>query len=131
MLSKTALSVVKALVELAELPPNSFAGAATVAQRIDAPQNYLSKMLKGLVREQLVESQKGSGGGFRLSRRPERITLFDVVEPIDQVSKWDGCFLGGRCDGRAPCSVHRRWSEVRETYLEFLKGTTIADLAGK
>ena len=130
MLSKTALSVVKALVELAELPPDSFAGAATVAQRIDAPQNYLSKMLKGLVREQLVESQKGSGGGFRLSRRPEKISLYDVVEPIVQFSMWDGGFLGGRCDGRAPCSVHQHWSDVRETYLDFLKKTTIADLAG-
>ncbi len=131
MLSKTALSVVKALVELAELPADSYSGAAGVAQRIGAPQNYLAKLLKGLVRERLVESQKGSGGGFRLSRRPEKISLYDVVEPIDQVSKWDGCFLGGRCDGKAPCSVHQHWSDVRETYLDFLKNTTIADLAGK
>lgn len=130
MLSKTALSVVKAVVELAGLAPDEFEGAASVAQRIDAPKNYLSKQLKALASTGLVESQKGKGGGFRLGRSPDRIALFDVIEPIDQVSKWTGCFLGGRCDCRKACPVHGRWATVREEYLNFLKETTVADIRG-
>lgn len=128
MLSKTALSVVKALVALAELAPDEYEGAASVAKRIGAPQNYLAKQLKFLAASGLVESQKGMGGGFRLGRSPQRITLYDAVEPIDQVSKWLGCFLGGKCDCRNSCPVHDRWAAVRDEYLRFLKGTSIADI---
>lgn len=130
MLSKTALSVVKAMVALADLAPDEFEGAAAVAKRIDAPQNYLSKQLKALASTGLVESQKGKGGGFRLGRSPERISLYDVIEPIDQVSKWTGCFLGGRCDCRVACPVHDRWAIVREEYLNFLKETSVSDVKG-
>lgn len=128
MLSKTALSAVKALAVLAELPRGEYEGAASVAERIGAPQNYLAKQLKALARIGLLQSQKGLGGGFRLGRPAEQITLFDVVEPIDQVSKWEGCFLGGRCHGSTPCSVHTRWNAVREAYLGFLTSTSIKEL---
>ncbi len=132
MLSKTALSAVKAFVALAELPSGEHLGAAAIADQTDAGPNYLGKLLKSLSKTGLLESQKGFGGGFRLGRDPSRISLFEVVEPIDHVSRWDGCFMGkGTCDERSPCAVHDRWKKVRQAYLEFLNATTIADLATK
>jgi DNA-binding IscR family transcriptional regulator len=75
MLSKTGLHAVRALVALARLPEGCYAGAARIAQDIGAPQNYLSKLLKALAEEGLVESQKGLGrrrGGSRSCSRWER-----------------------------------------------------------
>lgn len=130
MLSKTAIHAVTALTALAELPEGSYAGAADIAKEIGAPPNYLGKLLKTLADEGLVESQKGKGGGFRLAKDPAAISVFAVVDPIDRLSRWSGCFLGrGKCDDESPCAVHRRWAEVRNVYLAFLKQTTIADLA--
>ena len=129
MLSKTALHTVTALAELAEQPPGTCVGAADIALRIGAPQNYLGKLLKNLADVGLVESQKGKGGGFRLARDPAEISLLDVVDPVDHVSRWSGCFFGrDRCSHDAPCSVHHRWGRVRDAYLAFLRETTIADL---
>ena len=131
MLSKTALNTLKAFVALAGLPKGSYQGAASVADKIGAPQNYLSKQLKALVGSGLVESRKGKDGGFRLGRPAGEITLFDVVEPIDQVSRWEGCFMGGgRCTEGTSCPTHKRWSKVRVAYLDFLTQTTIVDLLG-
>jgi Rrf2 family iron-sulfur cluster assembly transcriptional regulator len=129
MLSKTARDVLKAMVELAELPPESYAGAASVAERIGAPRNYLAKQLKQLARLGLVSSQKGLGGGFRLARPAKEITLFEVVEPLDNVSRMRGCFFGGSCDCQSSCAVHGRWAKVRQAFLDFLNQTMIADLA--
>jgi len=129
MLSKTALSAVKALASLAGLPAGTYEGAASVARRIGAPQNYLSKQLKALTRTGLVQSQKGLGGGFRLGRDPRQIRLIEVVDPIDSISRWESCFLGGTCHNNQPCAVHNQWTEVRQSYLDFLRQTTIADLA--
>ena len=86
MISKTASHALKALVALGERP-DEFQGAASIAARIGAPQNYLGKLLQTLAQSGLVYSQKGKGGGFQLARKLEAITLFDIVEPIDHVSK--------------------------------------------
>lgn len=129
MISKTGLHALKALAELAKLPDGSYAGAGHIAKEIGAPQNYLGKLLQTLAHEGLVVSQKGLGGGFRLAGNPKKTTLYDVIEPIEHVSRWNGCFLGkGTCSSKAPCAVHERWGVSRDAYLEFLKKTTIADL---
>jgi Rrf2 family protein len=129
MISKTGRHALNALVELARLTDGQYAGAGSVAREIGAPINYLGKLLQDLARVGLVESQKGLGGGFRLARDPRQITLFDIADPIDHVSRWDGCFMGrGSCSDDAPCALHRRWGRVRDGYLKMLKETTLADL---
>jgi len=132
VISRTAKHALAALAFLAGLPDGQFAGAADIAQEINAPGNYLGKLLKTLADTGLVESQKGKGGGFRLVRAAASIALIDVVDPIDHVSRWSECFLGrGRCSTESPCSVHKRWASVRDAYLAFLTGTSLADLAAR
>jgi Rrf2 family protein len=132
MISKTGIHATLALTFLAELEPGQYAGAAQIADEIGAPRNYLGKLLKQLGEQGLVDSQKGFGGGFRLAKAPDKITLYDIIEPLDRVSKWNGCFLGrARCSEKSPCAVHKQWSQIREDYLRFLKETTVAALARK
>lgn len=129
MINKSSLEAIKAMIELAKLNKEEFEGAGRIAKRIDAPANYLGKLLQGLCGEGLVVSQKGFGGGFRLARDANKITLFDIVEPIEAASRWEGCILGRRqCSSATPCAMHERWEKVRRVYLEFLKNTTIEDL---
>lgn len=129
MISKTATHALRAMVALAEQPEGAFAGAGAIARSIKAPQNYLGKLLQQLAREGLVDSQKGHGGGFRLARPPARITLYDIVDPIDQVSRRQGCFLGQLlCSEDGACAVHDDWSTVLDTYLGFLRRITLADV---
>ena len=129
MISKTGVHGVTAVAALAELSDGAFAGAAEIAEQIGAPRNYLGKLLKMLADQGLLESQKGKGGGFRLAREPDQISLYEIMEPLDRVSRWGGCFLGrSRCSDEAPCSVHQRWSKVRTAYLQFLQETSVDDL---
>ncbi len=129
MLTRTGLHAVRALLALARLPEGAFAGAAHIASTIGAPQNYLGKLLKNFIAEGLVESQKGLGGGFRLARSPETISLFDILEPIEHVSRWSGCILGQpECRDDAQCAIHDQWKKVRNNYLHMLTHTTLADL---
>jgi Rrf2 family protein len=119
-------------VALARLPEGTYAGAAKIAQEIGAPQNYLGKLLQTLARGGLVQSQKGLGGGFCLARRPEKISLYDVVEPIEHIGRWSGCILGQpTCSEELPCAIHHRWKKVRDAYLHLLQRTTIADLVAR
>ncbi len=132
MMSKTAVHAVKAVVALAELSEEGFQGAGSIADRIGAPQNYLGKLLQTLARAGVVQSQKGLGGGFRLAKPAEQIRLFDIVDPIDNLSRWTGCLLGGAmCSQDAPCAMHEGWAIAREAYLGMLKTSTVANVLPK
>lgn len=130
MISKTGIHATLALAYLARLEPGEFAGATQIADQVGAPRNYLGKLLKQLAETGLLESQKGYGGGFRLSKPAAKITMLDILEPLERVSKWNGCFLGKtKCSDKSPCAVHHRWSRIRDDYLKFLTKTTIAEIA--
>ncbi|RPI10073.1 MAG: Rrf2 family transcriptional regulator [Zetaproteobacteria bacterium] len=132
MISKTGIHALRALAALARVSNGDYAGAADIAKTTGAPRNYLGKLLKTLSHAGLVESQKGKGGGFRLARDPGDMTLLDVMEPVAHVSRWNACFLGRTtCSDAAPCSLHARWGKARDAYFQFLKETTVADLAAQ
>ena len=129
MIGKTGLHAIRALAQLTGLPEGQSRGAAQIAEHIDAPPNYLAKLLRILARQGLVESQKGHGGGFRLARDARKIRLLDVVEPFEQIGSWHGCILRQKdCSDEDPCAIHDRWKRLRDSYLTMLAETTIADL---
>ena len=87
MISKTGLYVIRALSALAKLPPDAWMGTATLAQEIDAPVNYLGKLLHILARERVILSQKGVRGGVRLARPPQQISLYEALEPFENFGR--------------------------------------------
>ncbi len=129
MVSQSAIHAIRALAALATGPGDEFVGAAELASRIDAPPNYLSKLLQTLARTGLVETRKGAGGGVRLARQPARIRLIDIVSELEPAVGFEGCFLGGRvCSESEPCGVHERWKALTAQFELLLHTTTIRDL---
>ncbi len=129
MISKTGIQALKALSTMTKLPEGIYTGAGDIAAEIGAPRNYLGKLLKTLADEGLLLSQKGKGGGFRLARDAAKISLYEVIEPIEHVSRWTNCLLGnGQCPAQNPCALHGNWGKIRDAYLQFLRETTVADV---
>ncbi len=128
-ITRTGSHALRALAALGSFPAGRYVGAGEIARLVKAPANYLGKLLRQLSRAGVVEGRKGSNGGFRLLRVPRAISLFDILDPIEHVSRVNACVLGKpRCTGS--CPVHRGWAHARDTYLDFLKTTTLADLSG-
>ena len=129
MISKSSLEAVKALIELAKLPEGKFAGAGSIARKINAPANYLGKILQQLTVDGIVVSQKGLGGGFRLGKAPEKITIYEVVGCLEDLDRWSRCFMKrSQCSGSSPCRVHSKWKAIREKNLDFLKDLTLSNI---
>jgi Rrf2 family transcriptional regulator, iron-sulfur cluster assembly transcription factor len=132
MISRTGTHTLRALVLLEGLPRGNYAGAAQVAREIRAPSNYLGKILRELARSGIVEGRKGSKGGFRLARDSRSISLFDALERIEHFDRLSRCILGRpKCSNSSPCLAHQGWSRARDTYLDFLKATTLSELVEK
>ena len=131
MLSVTSKYAVRALTHLAVLPEKESMLGKDLAKRAAIPANYLSKILWMLGSAGLISAMRGSGGGYRLRRKPEEIFLFEVVDLFDRTRIAPTCFLGEdrACSDDDACSAHALWREVRNVYTKFLQSTTLADIA--
>lgn len=102
-----------------------------LAEQARIPANYLSKILLTLNKAGIVEATRGLGGGYRLQRPPADVTLSEVIELFDPVGEDTACFLGGGrlCSSENPCPAHHKWCLVRESYLDFTRNTSLAEIA--
>ena len=115
---------------LAQQPADVLVPAVAMEGKVRVPANYRGKILNQLTRAGLLESTRGRAGGFRLSRPATRIKLFDVVAPFEPLTAAGKCVLGRtRCSNAAPCAAHERWRQLNTAREEFLRGTTVADVA--
>lgn len=128
MLTQTSIHVIRAFVFMAVQAEDVYVGAAAVAREIDAPQNYLGKVLQQFVQAGVLDSQRGANGGLRLTAGGKDLTLFDIVEPIEHLTRQPSCFMGKLCCGPMPCKNHKAWADLHDSYVKFLKNLTIGDL---
>jgi Rrf2 family protein len=92
MLSKTAEYALRAVVWMGNTP-NEIESADVLAQKTKVPRRYLHKVLQDLVREKLVRSRPGPGGGYGLARASHLITILDVVNAVAPLDRIDRCPL--------------------------------------
>ncbi len=128
--SRSAEYAIRAFVHLAALPPRKYALAKKIAAATAIPSPFLSKILQDMARDGLLKSSKGPGGGFRLNQPPEEISMLRIVEAVDGAARYDRCIGGSpECNDRAPCGMHDSWKALRSRIIDYLGGTSVADVA--
>ncbi|MEM1012719.1 MAG: Rrf2 family transcriptional regulator [Planctomycetota bacterium] len=98
-LSKRTQYGLRAAVRLAVLHPRgTYAQSRDLADSEQLPTKFLEQVLLGLRRASLLESKVGSGGGYRLRRPPEEITVRQVLEALEPTDEADAVpsTVGGR-----------------------------------
>jgi Rrf2 family protein len=128
MLSRSSEYAVQAALYLARHPAE-LVTVADIAEALDVPRNYLSKILHQLARTGVVDSQRGPHGGFRLGKDASELTLQELVQPFDPMEGRALCLLRRqRCDDNDPCDAHHAWKDVSWRIRAFFRDTTVADL---
>jgi len=118
-----------ALKHIASLPDGSLANAREIALRFNLPPNLLAKILQNLAQSGIIESQKGSGGGYRMLQNPTNITLTQVFESIEgpvhmvMCTSDDGC-----CSIEDRCTVKNGLTSLEQKFYEFFDTVTLADV---
>lgn len=104
-------------------------GIKEIAQELQIPVHFLAKILQTLSEKGILQSFKGSSGGFRLNGEPSAIRLFDIVQAIDGDQLFCRCVLGfPDCGDEHPCPVHQVWGELRSTIRDMLSKESLEDL---
>lgn len=130
ILSDTAEYALRAVLYIAQQETDDESiRSDDVADALNVPRNYLSKILHILAKEGLLSSVRGPHGGFRLRVAAESLQLYRVIQPFDDIEPRRTCLLGRpQCSDRNPCAAHEMWKGISDQVGGFLKKTTIADL---
>jgi len=121
--TETAIAALGSLAEAHEVPGRRSVEQIATACGRRAP--FLAKLLSTLSRSGLVEGERGPGGGYRLARSPEEITLLEVYRLFEGEPPTDECAWGADCLAGEPCPLHDGIAEVREATRRFLEQTTL------
>jgi len=93
-----------------------------ISKELNIPYHFAGKILQKLARKGLLISQKGISGGFKLATKPDRITMYDVVEAMDGTEFLLKCVMGfTKCSSETMCSIHPEWLDIRDKICKMLK----------
>ncbi len=128
--STTAAYVLRALACLAR-GDGGLRSSRSIAAATGIPRPYLVKLLRVLAERGFVKARRGYGGGFRLARRPEEISLSEILAAAGDAPSFERCLLGlGRCSASLGCPVHPTWSRLRPRLERSFDELTLRDLGG-
>ncbi len=94
------------------------------------PEPTVAKVLKALAAAELVVSQRGARGGYRLAMPLERIAVAAVISAVDGPISLTACVDGavGGCEAQGKCAIRGRWDPVNEAIRAALTRITLADM---
>ena len=118
------------IVTVLAAEPERLYSAQDLAARTHVPLPTVSKLLKHLTKGGLVESLRGSRGGYKLALSPDHITVADVIAAIDGPIGLTQCSVHkGDCAVESFCGVRSNWRLINTAVHQALKSVSLADMA--
>ena len=120
----------RAMIELAQRrDEEGLVPAREIAERQQIPLRFLEQQLGALSKAGLVESFRGAGGGCRLSRAPEEITMAEIADAIEGQIFPMFCLEPSdhTCFQDSQCGLQGFWADVARAVQDVFARTTEAD----
>lgn len=105
-----------------------------ICERYPVPRRLVAEVLKDLCHARLVDSTRGSSGGYALARRPESVSVGDVVVALEGSPALTSCASLGMfnaahaCDVEHVCPIRSPIETLRVELWKLLTRTTLRDL---
>ena len=109
-------------------------GAVTTAADLSAtcalPLPTVSKLLKQLAQERLLESHRGTKGGYALARAAADISMADIIGAVEGPIALTDCIEadGTICEIEALCPTRTNWRRINDVLTEALDGVSLAEM---
>lgn len=117
------------LGHMARGPGDALFSAAGLSQCTTLGAATVSKLLKSLNRAGLVNSFRGSAGGYRLARPADQITAAQIIDALEGPVSITQCSAGdGHCDLECVCGVGGSWQRINAAIRQGLEHITLAQL---
>jgi len=124
---------VTAMLDLSLHDGNGPVSLVEISERQDISLSYLEQLFSKLRRQGLVNSMRGPGGGYTLSRLPSEITVSSIIMAVDENLDVTNCgnAAGGCQDDNKRCLTHNLWMDLSNRIQTFLDDISLKDLMDK
>ena len=113
---------------VARLEPDKRLLTRDLAEAINVPAPFLSKIMRRLTADGILDAKKGHHGGFVLAKPPAEVRFIDILRAVDFEPSADHCLFGlGSCDAQNPCPLHREWSILKDQIEQWARAHTLDD----
>ncbi|MGD9368223.1 MAG: Rrf2 family transcriptional regulator [Desulfobacteraceae bacterium] len=128
-LTKAGEYAIRCAYYLATQKRGTIASRNEIADAMDIPREFLTKIAQQLSRSDILEIIQGPRGGLRLLVPPEKLTLLDVIEIMMGELFFNECAVRPEtCSQSSTCAVHTVWVKARTQFRETLRQATFAQL---
>lgn len=134
ILTTKARYAVMAVIELCEVQSNQPINLAQIAQNQDISLFYLEQIFAQLKKSEIVTSVKGPGGGYILAKKPNEISIANIITAIGEPIKMTRCTTEIKvCNtknktSKTKCKTHHLWQGLENRIYEYLNSITLQDL---
>jgi Rrf2 family protein len=123
---------IRAILYMAGQPQGQIVLKKDICRAQEITPAFLTKILQPLIKEGIVGSQRGVGGGFFLVKPAAEITLYDIVKTQEGPLHLNQCLIKeGNCDREFFCPVHGAWQEIRDEFMATLSRYNFATLVSR
>jgi len=119
---------VTAMLDLALRHQHGPVTLAGIGARQSISLSYLEQLFGKLRRHALVESVRGPGGGYRLARPTEQVSVADIILAVDEPLDATQCGGLENCHEDKRCMTHNLWAALNEKLYAYLNSVTLQDL---
>lgn len=130
LISTKGRYALRVLTDMAEHQAAGYVPLKEIAQRQEISEKYLESIVKALVKDGILTGLRGKGGGYRLSKSPEQLTVGAVLRLTEGTLAPVSCLEAGAspCGKVADCRTLSLWQGLDQVINEYLDRYTIADL---
>jgi Rrf2 family protein len=123
---------IRAILYMSRRPAGEIVYKKDICKEQEITPAFLTKILQPLIKDGIVGSQRGVGGGFYLAKDPAEITLLDIIKSQEGPVYLNQCLVEeGSCEREFFCPVHGAWAEIRTEFMKTLARYDFASLAAR
>lgn len=132
MISTRGRYAIRILLDLAEHDNGSYVPLKDIAERQNISKKYLEIIVKDMVAGGLLVGASGKGGGYRLLKKPDALSVGEVLELMEGSLSPVACLANGAepCPRAAACETLPLWEEYDKLTRDFFYSKRISDLLG-
>ena len=133
MISTKGRYAIRLMIDLASQKNDSPVPLLAIAERQDISKKYLESIAKILVTGKLVKATSGKGGGYSLTRTPDKYTIWEILKLTEESMSSVACLMDGatECPRENTCQTVSMWRGYDQMVKDYFSKITIADLAKK
>ena len=130
LISTKGRYALRIMIDLAQHGESGNIALKDIAERQRISKKYLEIIVRDLVKGGLLEGTSGKGGGYRLCRRPEDYTAFEIIEVTEGTLAPVACLEenAAACPLAPDCHTLPMWKEYYQLTRDFFSGKRLSDL---